>query len=155
MSLLLDKAGLTMNHVPFPGNQAITAVVSGDMPVAITGVFDGSAMVRSGQLVPLAVTGSSRLKLLPMVPTLTESGHPGVEYGVWAGLIAPKGTPPELIERLNAALRAAAAQPTLRDKREAAGAVVQVGSAAEMQQRVREEMVFWRRLVQRVGIKIE
>ncbi|MBL8331671.1 MAG: tripartite tricarboxylate transporter substrate binding protein [Rubrivivax sp.] len=153
MSLLLDKAGLTMNHVPFPGNQTITATVSGDVPVAITGVFDGSALVRSGQLVALAVTGSRRLKLLPEVPTLTEAGHPGVEYGVWAGLIAPKGTPPELIERLNAALRAAAAQPALRDKREAAGSVVQVSSAAEMQQRVREEIPFWRDVVKRAGIQ--
>jgi tripartite-type tricarboxylate transporter receptor subunit TctC len=155
MSLLLEKAGLTMNHVPFPGNQAITAVVSGDVPVAITGVFDGSAMVRSGQLLPLAVTGTSRLKLMPAVPTLTEAGHPGIEYGVWAGLIAPKGTPPGIVERLNAALRAAVAQPTLRDKREAAGSLVQVGSPAEMQQRVREELPFWRGVVQKAGIRVD
>jgi tripartite-type tricarboxylate transporter receptor subunit TctC len=155
MSLLLDKAGLAMNHVPFPGSQAVTAVVAGDVPVAITGVFDGSAMVRSGQLVPLAVTGAHRLKLMPGVPTLTEAGHPGVEYGVWAGLIAPKGTPPDIVDRLNAALRAAAAQPTLREQREAAGSVVQVSSAAEMQRRVREELPFWRGVVRKAGIKAE
>jgi tripartite-type tricarboxylate transporter receptor subunit TctC len=152
MSLMLDRAGLAMNHVPFPGSQAVTAAVSGDVPVAITGVADSAGFVRNGQLVSLAVTGARRLPLMPQVPTLTEAGHPGVEYGVWAGLLAPKGTPPELIERLNTALKAAASQPVLRDKREAAGAVVQVGSAAEMQQRVREEIPFWRTLVQKVGI---
>lgn len=152
MSLLLDRAGLAMNHVPFKGSETVTAVVSGDVPVAITGVVDSAGFVRNGQLVPLAVTGPRRLPLLPQVPTLTESGHPGVEYGVWAGLLAPKGTPPELIDRLNAALRVAAAQPGLREKREAAGALVQVGSPAEMQQRVRDEIPFWRELVQKVGI---
>jgi tripartite-type tricarboxylate transporter receptor subunit TctC len=152
MSLLLERTGVAMNHVPFPGSQAVTAAVSGDVPLAITGVADSLGFVRSGQLVALAVTGARRLPLLPQVPTLTEAGYPGVEYGVWAGLLAPKGTPVELVERLNAALRAAAAQPALREKREAAGALVQVGSPQEMQQRVREEIPFWRALVQRVGI---
>jgi tripartite-type tricarboxylate transporter receptor subunit TctC len=155
MSLLLEKAGLTMNHVPFSGSQAVTATMSGDVPVAIVGASDVTGFVRNGQLVPLAVTGPRRVPLMPQVPTLTEAGHPGIEYDVWAGLLAPKGTPPELIEKLNAALRAAAAQPALREKREASGAVVQVGSAAEMQQRVREEMVFWRGVVQRTGIKAD
>ena len=155
MSLLLEKAGLAMNHVPFPGSQAVTAAVSGDVPVAITGVADAAGFVRSGQLLPLAVTGPRRLPLLPQVPTLTESGHPGVEYGVWAGLLAPRGTPAEVVERLNAALRAAAAQPALRAARDAAGALVQVSSAAEMQQRVREELPFWRGVVQRAGIRVE
>ena len=155
MSLLLEKAGLSMNHVPFPGSQAVTATVSGDVPVTIAGASDVIGFVRSGQLVPLAVTGPRRVPLMPQVPTLTEAGQPGIEYGVWAGLLAPKGTPPELIEKLNAALRAAAAQPALREKREASGALVQVGSAAEMQQRVREEIVFWRGVVQRTGIKAD
>lgn len=155
MSLLLDKAGLTMNHVPFAGSQAVTAAVAGDVPVAITGVIDSAGFVRSGQLVALAVTGPRRLPLLPQVPTLTESGHPGVEYGVWAGLIAPKHTPADVVQRLHAALQAAAMQPALRDKREAAGALMQVSSAADMQRRVREETVFWRGVVQRAGIKTD
>ncbi len=155
MALLIEKAGLAMNHVPFPGAQAVTAVVSGDVPVAITGVADAAAFVRNGQLRPLAVTGPRRLPLLPQVPTLTESGHPGVEYGVWAGLLAPRGVPAEVVARLNAALRAAAQQPALRAGRDAAGALIDVGSAAEMQQRVREELPFWRGVVQRAGIKAE
>jgi tripartite-type tricarboxylate transporter receptor subunit TctC len=155
MTLLLDRAGLAMNHVPFPGSQAVTAAVAGEVPVAITGVVDSAGFVRNGQLVALAVTGPKRLPLMPQVPTLTESGHPGVEYGVWTGLIAPKGTPPDLVQRLNAALRAVAEQPGLRQKREAAGALIQVGSPAEMQIRVREEVVFWRGVVQRAGIKTD
>jgi tripartite-type tricarboxylate transporter receptor subunit TctC len=155
MTLLLDRAGLAMNHVPFPGSQAVSAAVSGEVPVAITGVVDSAGFVRSGQLVALAVTGPKRLPLMPQVPTLTESGHPGVEYGVWTGLIAPKGTPPDVVQRLNAALRAVAEQSGLRQKREAAGALIEVGSPAEMQIRVREEVVFWRGVVQRAGIKTD
>jgi tripartite-type tricarboxylate transporter receptor subunit TctC len=155
MSLLLDKAGVKMNHVPFPGSQAVTAAVAGDVPVAITGVVDSAGFVRSGQLIALAVTGTRRLPLMPQVPTLTESGHPGIEYGVWAGLIAPKGTPSDVVQRLNAALQAAAAQPALREKREAAGALIQTGSAVDMQRRVREETTFWRGVVERAGIKAE
>lgn len=155
VSLLLEKAGVAMNHVPFPGAQAVTAVVSGDVPAAITGVVDSAAFVRSGQLRPLAVTGPRRLPLLPQVSTLTESGHPGVEYGVLAGLLAPRGMPTEIVVRLNAALRAAATQPALRGGRDAAGALIEVSSSAEMQHRVRDELPFWRGVVQRAGIKAE
>jgi tripartite-type tricarboxylate transporter receptor subunit TctC len=152
MSLLLERAGMAMNHVPFPGSQAVTAAVSGDVPIAITGVADSLGFVNSGQLVALAVTGGRRLPILPAVPTLTEAGYPGVEYGVWAGLLAPKGTSDELILRLNAALRAAASRPALREKREAAGAIIELSSPQEMQRQVREELPLWRSLVQRVGI---
>lgn len=155
MALLLERAGVAMNHVPFPGSQAVTAVVSGDAPVGITGVSDASPFVKTGQLIPLAVTGPRRLPLLPQVPTLTESGYPGIEYGVWAGLIAPKGTPADIIERLHAALRAASAQPALRASREAAGALLQVSTPDEMQRRVREELLLWRAVVQRAGIKTD
>lgn len=155
MSLLLEKTGVAMNHVPFPGSQTLTAVVSGDVPVAITGVSDATPFVQSGQLLPLAVTGPRRLPLLPQVPTLTESGHPGLDFGIWAGLLAPKGTPAEIVDRLNAALRAVAAQPGFRAGREASGALAQVTTPADMQQRVREELPVWRGVVQRAGIRTD
>jgi tripartite-type tricarboxylate transporter receptor subunit TctC len=152
MALLQERAGMPLNHVPYKGADAVLAAVRGEVPVAITGVADAAPFIRTGQLQALAVTGPRRLALLPAVPTLTEAGQPGIEYGVWAGLVAPKGTPADTVQRLNAALRAAAGNPALREKREAAGALLQVGSPADMLQRVREELVFWRQLVERAGI---
>lgn len=155
MALLAEQAGLRLNHVPFRGGDAVLATVRGEVPVAMTGVVDAAPFVRSGQLVALAVTGPRRLPLLAQVPTFTEAGQSGIEYGVWAGLLAPKGTPPEVVARLNQALRAVAERPTLKEQREAAGALVQVSSPGEMQQRVRDELVFWRAMIQRNGIKAD
>ena len=155
MALLLERAGLRMDHVPFAGQKAVLAVVSGDVPVAMVGVGDALPMIRSGQVRALAVTGTQRVPALPEVPTLTQAGVAGVEFAVWAGVLAPKGTPVEVVERLNQAIAKVVQRPEFKSRLEETGRQIQVSTPAQMQQRVRDEMPVWRALIQRLGLSVE
>lgn len=155
MALLQERGALRMGHVPFSSQNGVRAVVNGEVPVGMFGVGDALPMIRDGRLVPLAVTGTRRAPALPNVPTLQQAGVPGVTHAVWAGLIMPKGTPPEIVNRLNRALHAVVAHPEFRTRLEETGRTVQVGSPAEMQRLVREEIPFWRDVVVRAGISPE
>src|SRR6478736_4799794 len=101
-ALLASKTGMKMNHVPYRGSgQATTDLLSGVVSMAIPGTAGMVGHIKAGRLRALAVTGARRSPLLPDVPTVIESGIPGYEAYVWMGLLAPKGTPPAIIERLN------------------------------------------------------
>ena len=154
-SLMLEGGAFTMEHVPFSGQKAVQAVATGEVPVAMMGVADALPLVRAGRLVPLAVTGSRRVPALPEVPTLVQAGIPGVTHKVWAGLLAPLGTPAEVITRLNQAMVKVAANPQFRARMEEVGRNVDVASPAQMRDTVREEIPFWREVVRRAGINAE
>ncbi|MCK9513907.1 MAG: tripartite tricarboxylate transporter substrate binding protein [Pigmentiphaga sp.] len=95
MEMLLDKTGLDMVHVPYKGAApAIQDVVGGHVPVMITDAASGMQMLKSGELLPLAVFGAARHPLFPDVSTLSEHGYTDVPMSAWIGMVAPKATPP-------------------------------------------------------------
>ena len=94
--------GMKMNHVPYRGSgQATTDLLGGQVQVSIPGTAGMVGHIKAGKLRALAVTGAKRSPQLPDVPTVTEAGVPGYEAYVWMGLLAPKGTPPAIIDRLH------------------------------------------------------
>ena len=111
-ALLLQMTGLRAEHVPFRGAApALTDVVAGNLDFMITTLPSVVGLINGGQVRPIAVTGETRIPVLPNVPTVAEAGVPGYKATAWYGLLVPRGTPAEPKARLFAALRAALANP--------------------------------------------
>ena len=107
---------MKMNHVPYRGSgQATTDLLGGAVAMSIPGTAGMVGHIKAGKLRALAVTGATRSPQLPDVPTVMEAGVPGYEAYVWMGLLAPKGTPPAIVERLNREVLAVLAEPTSRN----------------------------------------
>ena len=115
MEMFLAQAGLKMVHVPYRGSgPAVLDVISGQVPVVMPGLAAMVSHIRAHELRALAITGEARSPLLPDVPTLAESGFPGLSAYVWSGLVAPKGTPRPIIDELNRQLREAVRSPAIQ-----------------------------------------
>ena len=144
-------------HVPYRGmSAAITDLLGGSVDFVLTPAAGAESMVKSGKLKALAITGTERLKAFPDVPTFVEAGFPSMK-GVagWIGISAPKNLPPEIVERLNAAIGKVLADPQLQAALLARTVVVKPGSPAEFAEYVRSESDRWGRLIKSTGIKTE
>ncbi len=156
MAMFASMAGIQLTHVPYRGSgQATTDLLAGTVPMAMPGTASMIKHVRSGKLRALATTGVTRSKQLPEVPTLAESGLSGYSAYVWMGLLAPKGTPVAIVERLQRELKAVLATPEVSTYMNEAG-IESVGSTpAEMDAYFREERDRWARIVKETGAKID
>jgi tripartite-type tricarboxylate transporter receptor subunit TctC len=102
MALFEQMAGVSLVHVPYKGGgPAVTGLVSGETQVMIATLASAITQIQSGRLRAIAVSGSERLKSVPELPTISESGLPGYDMDPWMGLFAPAGTPKDIIEKLN------------------------------------------------------
>src|SRR4030095_9877652 len=102
MALLASMTGMQLTHVPYRGSgQATTDLLAAQVPVSIPGTAGMVRHIKAGKLRAAAVPGARRSPQLPDVPTVIESGVPGYEAYVWMGLLAPKGTPPAIIDKLH------------------------------------------------------
>ena len=149
-------ATVDMLHVPYKGAATAALDLVGGQ-VDLTCVTAGSAvsLVRAGKIRAIAVMGPKRLAALPEVPTSRESGFPDFEQVGWFGLVAPAGTPREVVARLNAALNKALAQSDIREKLEVAGLESKPGTPEEMTALVESEYARWGKVVKAVGIRPE
>jgi len=141
-------------HISYRGSaQQLTDVLGGQIDMAPLTAIAAAAHVRSGKLVPLAVTGSKRTPLLPDVPALSERGFDGVDGNIWYGMFAPRGTPAELVARLNAAVR------DILHENEAAlgqqGFEVAVSKPEELRQLLVKDTARWAELIKLQGIQAE
>ena len=109
--------------------------------------------VRSGKLKVLAALSASRTSMFPDVPTIAESGYPGFEASVWYGLVAPVGTPPAVLTKLQAELQKALATTEVRERMTSVGGEVTTGSSAQFAALVRSERERYQKLVNETGIK--
>ena len=120
--LLMARAGVRLVHVPFQGQQMVTETIAGRTQVLMT--TPGSTLRQladAGKLKMIAISGAKRLDQLSHLPTISEQGVPGYEAYSWWGLVAPSGTPPAVVERLNTALNAALDLPEIRERLRAEG----------------------------------
>jgi tripartite-type tricarboxylate transporter receptor subunit TctC len=123
--LLSSAADIKMTHVPYRGQTpAITDVVSGQIPLAFTTTAGVTDLVEAGKLNLLATFGEKRDEQFPNTPTPTEAGYPGVVVVGWSGLLAPAGTPPQIISKLHGGMVRALAMPDVKD------AILKQGSKA-------------------------
>lgn len=156
MALLLSSTGLSMNHVPYRGSgQATTDLLGGQVLVSIPGTAGMVGHIRAGKLRPLAVTGSKRSPQLPDVPTVIESGVPGYEAYVWMGLLAPKGTPQAIIDRLHREVQHALATPEVKTYMDNAGIEIVGSTPAEFGRFFRQEKDLWAKVVKETGAKVD
>jgi tripartite-type tricarboxylate transporter receptor subunit TctC len=152
----LSMAGLRMNHIPYRGSgQATTDLIGGQVPVSMPGVAGMLGHVRSGKLVALAITGAQRSAQLPEVPTLAESGFPAMVAYVWLGLLAPKGTPGAIIERLHRETQFALASPDVKAYMNGASIEALGSTPAEFDAYFRAERDRWAAVIKETGAKID
>ncbi len=156
MAMFASMADLNIVHVPYRGSgQAITDLLGGQVQLAIPGTQAMVKHIKDGKLRALATTGVTRSPALPDVPTLAESGLKGYSAYVWMGLLAPKGTPPAIIERLQRELKATLATAEVAGFMNNAGMEVIGSTPAEFDTYFREERDRWSRIVKETGAKID
>ncbi len=156
MALFASMAGITLTHVPYRGSgQATTDLLGGTVPLAMPGTAGMVGHIKAGKLRPLATSGVTRSPQLPDVPTLAESGLAGYAAYVWMGLLAPKGTPSAIVERLQRELKASLAAPEVKGFFNEAGVEIVGSTPAELDAYFREERDRWARIVKETGAKID
>jgi tripartite-type tricarboxylate transporter receptor subunit TctC len=146
-------AGIDMVHIPYRGGAPMTTdLVGGQVQVGFDVMVTALPQVKSGKLRALGVLGAKRFELLPDVQAVAETVA-GYEASTWAGIGAPRGTPPEIIERLGREVNAGLAQPDIRARLADVGTVPMVLSAAEFRAYIAAEAAKWDKVVKVAGIK--
>ncbi|MEJ0079060.1 MAG: tripartite tricarboxylate transporter substrate binding protein [Alphaproteobacteria bacterium] len=147
--------GTDLTHVPYRGAApAVTDLIGGQIQVAFTEMATSLGHVRTGSLRALAVTTATRTEALPEVPTLSEF-IPGFEASQWVGLVAPKDTPSAIIDKLNAEINAALADPRIKARFADLGGMVLPGSPADFGKLIRDETEKWAKVIRAANIKVE
>jgi len=156
MALFAAQAGVTMTHVPYKGaTQAATDVAAGQVPVAFQGIATVASLVRGGKLRLIGVTTKGRHPQFPDVPTVSESGLAGFEFNSWFAMLAPAGTPKEIIARINSEVVKALADPEVRDKLNQQGVTPRGTSADELGTLTKAQFEKYAQLIRQAGIKAD
>ena len=150
------RTGTKIVHVPYKGSApSLTALISGDVQLSFVNPVAIGAHVKSGRLRALAVAGAKRTTFLPDIPTMKEAGIQGVEVPLWFGLLAPAGTPPELVHTLAAAVAKGAHSPDMQKKLLDQGAEPVGNTPEEFQAMLKEEVARWAEVVKISGARAE
>lgn len=152
--LLNITAGTKMVHVPYRGDSlTVTSLLAGDVPVIVGTTVLLAGQIESGAIRGLAVTSPARTKLLPNVPSAQEAGVKGFDVRTWAGLVVPKGTPPDIVKRLNTEIQSMLADPATKAALETAtGGEVRSSTPEEMRALISAEISKWTKVISDAGI---
>ena len=154
--LLKNMAKIEILHVPYKGvGQSISDLVAGHIEMMFTSPTNAVPHVKARRLKALAVSTAARSPLLPQVPTISEAGLKGFEIGTWFGLLAPAGTPVEIVNRLNAATRKVVDAPEFRERIASQGLDARSSTPAEFAAHIKSELSKFSRIVREAGIKPE
>ena len=154
--LFASMAGAPIKHVPYKGSSgAANDLVAGIVESSFAGVPNALAQVPQGRLKALAVTTAKRIPQLPDVPTMQEAGVPGYEASVWLALLAPAGTPRDIVTKLNSEINKLMSSPDTRKALYDAGVEVSPSTPEAMTDYMALEMVRWGKVVKEIGIKLE
>ncbi len=138
------QTGSQFEHVPYKGNApAVADLMGGHIPLMCNNLGGTLPYMNSGQIRILAQTGKTRSAAVPDVPTFAELGIAGLEAGLWMGLVAPKGTPADVIKTLNLALTRAMTSPALKEKLQQLGATALPTAVSAFDDRVRQDRKAW------------
>ena len=145
--------GVSLVHVPYRGaQQALTDLIGGQVQISFDPLPPAIELIRSGKVRALAVTTAVRSDVLPDVPTVGEF-VPGYEASGWNGIVAPRNTPIEIIQKLNTEINAGLADPGIRAKLTDLGGIVLAGSAADFGKLIADEIGKWGKVIKFAGIK--
>jgi tripartite-type tricarboxylate transporter receptor subunit TctC len=150
------QAGVSLTHVPYKGSgPAMTDLIGGQVQVMFADLPSANAQIKGGKLRALAVGSPRASQLVPDLPTVSASGLPGYEAYTWVGIMAPTGTPKDVIARLNAEAVAALARQDLKEALAAQGAEAAPGTPEQFGTHVRNELAKWAQVVKTAGIKAD
>lgn len=150
------NADISMIHVPYKsGSAALTDLMAGNVDIMFDQMYSAVPNIKADKLRPIAITSKKRSPLLPNVPSFSELGYPKVEVLNWQGLIAPKGTPKAIIDKLNAAANDALKDPGVREIMLSQGNEIGGGSPAEFAALIKSESAKWSAVVKMANIKPE
>ncbi len=154
--LFKAMAGIFMVHIPYRGSAgARSDVLGGQVDMMFDAIPTMSEHIKSGKVIALATTGKSRSAVLPNVPTMDEAGVPKYEATIWLGLMAPKGTPTAVVQKLNAEIHKITSSPQVRRTWAAQGITPMSMSPDEFTRYVQADIVKWERIVKISGAKAE
>jgi len=149
-------SGLTYTYIPFKGAaEAVQAVLGGHLDFMMLDIQTGLGFIKEGRLKALAITSPSRHPTLPDVPTVGEMGWPELQMSVWYGMFAPAGTPPAIIEQMNASVVKVTSDPALRKRLADLGHEVSSASPAQMKALIAKDGAKWRKAAIDGNIKID
>lgn len=156
MEMFKLRAGVDIVHIPYKGAAtAITDVLSGEMDMAFEPISVMVGHVREGKIRPLAVTGAARSAELPEVPTVIESGYPGFVSLSWTGIVAPAGTPPEIIAHVNAVIIDAFRAEDAQEGLARLGAESKLGTPESFGAMIAAEIPKWAEAVRAAGVRLD
>jgi len=152
--LFKAMAGVDIVHIPYKGSSgARTDVLGGQVQMMFDAVTTMSEHARAGSVRALGTTGKVRSSVLPNVPTMSEAGVPGYEAVIWLGMMAPKGTPPAIVAKLNAEIAKIVARPDVRADWAKQGAVPMTMTPDEFARYAAADVAKWERIVKISGAK--
>jgi tripartite-type tricarboxylate transporter receptor subunit TctC len=156
MALFASQAGITLTHVPYKGaTQAATGAAGGEVPVTLQGLATIAPLVRGGKLKLLGVAMKTRHPQFADAPTIAESGLPGFEFNSWFAVMAPAGTPKDVVARLSAEVARALGDGEVREKLNAQGLTPRGSTPEELGALTRDQLARYARLIREAGIKAE
>ncbi|MEA2930862.1 MAG: putative tricarboxylic transport rane protein [Hyphomicrobiales bacterium] len=154
--LFATMAGIKLTHVPYKGSSpALTDLIGGHVSIYFSSLPPAIALMKEGKVRALAVTGAKRSDVFPDLPTVAEAALPGYEAVLHYGIVAPAGTPRPIIDKLNAALKAALAEPDVRDRIASDGAELLGGTPEDYAADIDREETKWSAIVKLAGARVE
>ena len=154
--LFKSMSGTYLVHIPYKGSSgARTDVIGGQVEMMFDAVTTMVEQVRAGKVKAIATTGKTRSDVLPDVPTISESGVPGYEATIWLGIMAPKGTPKAVVDKLNEAVSKISSQADVKQTWAKQGAVPMVMSPEAFEKYARDDIAKWAKVIKTAGIKAE
>lgn len=154
--LFKSMAGVYLVHIPYRGSSgARTDVIGGQVEVMFDAVTTMAEQIKAGKVKAIATTGKVRSDVLPDVPTMAEAGLAGYEATLWLGLMAPKGTPKDVVDKLNAAVSKIAGQPDVKQLWNKQGAVPLVMTPVVFDKYMQDDIAKWARVIKTANIKAD
>lgn len=151
---LQERLGIKWTHIPYKGSgPALTDMVAGRTDVTLELIASAAPFIKSGQLRALAVTSSKRSNTLPDIPTMQELGYSGLDMGSWMALLAPKGVPTEIVNKLNLAINEAMKNPELIEKINSSGGELVGGTPQDLLNQINKELPRWGSIIDRLNIQ--
>ena len=149
-------AGVQMTHVPYKGSApALQDLIGGQVQLMFDNLPPSLPQIKAGKLRALAVTSAGRAPALPDTPTVAEAGLPGFEASSWFGVLAPAGTPPEIVNKLNAEIAKWLASPGAKEKLANVGANIAGGAPEDFARHIQAETAKWAKVVKESGAKVD